>query len=78
MFHNPDKERVEKRNTICLLAVLLVAFAVCLVCLLTSCNVTRTVTTTASHYQKGDTTVTIVTKTTESYDGAVKRENFLK
>lgn len=40
---------------------------------LPSCNVTRTVTTTASHYQRGDTTVTIMTKTTESYDGTVRK-----
>lgn len=45
---------------------------------LSSCNVTRTVTTTAQHYQKGDTTVTIMTKTTESYDGAIKRDNLFK
>lgn len=36
---------------------------------LSSCNVTRTVTTSSSYWQKGDTTCTIVTKTTESYDG---------
>ena len=35
---------------------------------LTSCNVTRNVTTSAQYYQKGDTTCTIVTKTIESYD----------
>jgi len=52
--------------------LLLVAFS------LGSCNVTRTVTTTAQHFQRGDTTVTIMTKTTESYDGAVKRDNFFK
>lgn len=52
--------------------LLLVAFS------LGSCNVTRTVTTTAQHFQRGDTTVTIMTKTTESYDGAVKRENLFK
>lgn len=35
---------------------------------LTSCNVTRKITTEASYFQKGDTTCTIVTKTTETYD----------
>lgn len=35
---------------------------------LTSCNVTRTVTTTSQVYQRGDTTTTIVSKTVESYD----------
>lgn len=37
---------------------------------LTSCNVTRTVTTQSQYYQKGDTTCTIVTKTIETYDAS--------
>lgn len=37
---------------------------------LTSCNVTRTITTQSSYVQHGDTTTTIVTKTIESYDGS--------
>ena len=37
--------------------------------MMSSCNVTRVVKTEASHYQKGDTTTTIVTKTTETYEG---------
>lgn len=41
---------------------------------LTSCNVTRTVTTLASSYKSGDTTTTVITKTVESYD-AKKYEN---
>lgn len=45
---------------------------------ITSCNVTRTITTTASQYQKGDTTVVITTKTVETYDGSVKPSNFIK
>lgn len=40
---------------------------------LTSCNVTRVVTNESKYYQRGDTTVTITTKTTESYD-ATKRQ----
>lgn len=35
---------------------------------LPSCNVTRIVTTEAQHITRGDTTTTIVTKTTETYD----------
>lgn len=46
----------------------LIAMSVSLV----SCNVTRTTTTTSQFYQKGDTTVTIQTKTIESYDGSKK------
>lgn len=38
-----------------------------------SCNVTRVVSTKAEYFQRGDTTTTIVTKTTETYDGSVKR-----
>ncbi len=39
---------------------------------LSSCNVTRTVTTQSQYYQRGDTTCTIVTKTVETYDASRK------
>ena len=39
---------------------------------MTSCNVTRVVTTESQYYQRGDTTCTIVTKTVESYDASKK------
>ena len=39
---------------------------------LTSCNVTRTVTTRSEAWQKGDTSVVIQTKTVETYDGSRK------
>ena len=39
---------------------------------LTSCNVTRTITTTSSSIQRGDTTVIIQTKTIEQYDASKK------
>ena len=39
---------------------------------LTSCNVTRTVSTQSQYYQRGDTTCTIVTKTIETYDASKK------
>ena len=42
---------------------------------LTSCNVTRTITTESQYYQKGDTSVVIQTKTIETYD-ASKKLNF--
>ena len=35
---------------------------------LNSCNVVRTITNRSEYYQKGDTSVMIQTKTTESYD----------
>lgn len=36
--------------------------------LLPACNVTRTITNEATSYKKGDTTIVIQTKTTESYN----------
>lgn len=39
---------------------------------LTSCNVTRVVTTESSYFQRGDTTVTIQSKTIETYDATKK------
>ena len=46
--------------------------AVAAICTLTSCNVTRTITTTSSSIQRGDTTVIIQTKTIEQYDASKK------
>ena len=37
-----------------------------------SCNVTRTITTQSQYFQHGDTTCTIVTKTIETYDASKK------
>ena len=42
---------------------------------LQSCNVVRTITNKSEFYQRGDTSVMIQTKTTESYD-AKKNLNF--
>ena len=39
---------------------------------LSSCNVTRTVTTRSEAWQHGDTSIVIQTKTVESYDGTRK------
>lgn len=39
---------------------------------LTSCNVVRTITSKSEYYQRGDTSVMIQTKTTESYDASRK------
>lgn len=47
-------------------------FALALGLCLSSCNVTRIVTTECQYFQKGDTTCTIVTKTTETYDATKK------
>ena len=37
---------------------------------LTSCNVTRTITNESQYYQRGDTSVVIQTKTIETYDAS--------
>lgn len=47
-----------------------IIFTLALIC--TACNVTRTITTTSTAYQRGDTSVIIQTKTTETYDGTLK------
>lgn len=39
---------------------------------LNSCNVTRVVTNESQYYQKGDTSVVIQTKITETYDASKK------
>ena len=39
---------------------------------LTSCNVVRTITNKSEFYQRGDTSVMIQTRTTESYDASKK------
>jgi len=39
---------------------------------LSSCNVTRTITTKSEYSQRGDTTVIIQTKTIETYDASKK------
>ena len=43
-----------------------------------SCNVVRTITTTAQTVQKGDTTVVIMTKTVEQYDGNIDAAKLLQ
>ena len=39
---------------------------------LNSCNVVRTITNKSEYYQRGDTSVMIQTRTTESYDATKK------
>ena len=39
---------------------------------LTSCNVTRTITNESQYYQRGDTSVVIQTRTVETYDASKK------
>ena len=49
-----------------LLTCLAIAFG------LSSCNVTRTITTQSQYMQRGDTSVVIQTKTVETYDASKK------
>jgi len=65
----PDKAVIA---AIAALAILFLALA------LASCNVTRTITTSAQTIQRGDTTTIIQTKTIETYDGAVDASMLLK
>ena len=53
-----------------IILTLLTALAIGLSVMLTDCNVTRTVTTSSSYLQRGDTTVLIQSKTIESYDAS--------
>ena len=64
-----DKQAKFRKATATALVLLTIA---AIAYLLTACNVTRTVTTTSSTIQRGDTTVIIQSKTIESYD-ATKR-----
>ncbi|MBO7546334.1 MAG: hypothetical protein J6T19_06500 [Paludibacteraceae bacterium] len=69
---NPTKHQFEAIAAIILLVIVALAL------LLSSCNVTRTVTTTAQTIQRGDTTTVIMTKTIESYDGKVDASKLLQ
>lgn len=55
--------------------VVIISMITLFVCLVTACNVTRTITTTSQVITRGDTTTTISSRTIESYD-AQKRSNF--
>jgi len=59
-------------------ALIIVLTIIAIALLLSSCNVTRTVTTTAQTIQRGDTTTVIMTKTIESYDGRVDATKLLQ
>ena len=43
---------------------------------LSSCNVTRTITTKSEYWQKADTSVVIQTKTIETYDASKKMPTY--
>lgn len=62
---------MDKKNLVKAAAYLLTAFATALLIAfgMSSCTVTRTVTTTSEAHQRGDTSVVIQSKTIESYTG---------
>lgn len=59
-------------NRYLIFQIVCIALAAVAAIALSSCNVTRTVTTSSSYIQRGDTTVTIQTKTIEQYDASKK------
>ena len=59
-------------------AIVVILLIFILACILSGCNVTRTVTTTAQTIQRGDTTTVIMTKTIEQYDGNVDASKVLR
>ena len=61
------KKKVLKPEVLVVLVVLVVLGIV-----LSSCNVTRTITNESQYYQRGDTSVVIQTKTIEQYDASKK------
>lgn len=61
--------KLQQKITLILVGI---ALMLAIVCATTSCNVTRVVTTSSQYMQRGDTSVVIQTKTTETYDGSVK------
>ena len=67
------KETTKKLLIKSLIAGLMAALAVLAAAVgLTSCNVTRVVSTRSEYFQRGDTAVSIMTKTTETYDATKK------
>lgn len=66
-----DKAKLILKVVIAVLVAALTALGASLG--LTSCNVTRVITNESQYFQRGDTSVVIQTKTTETYDASKKR-----
>ena len=73
-LNNKKKMKTNVKKAIYGVLVSLLALAAALLGL-TSCNVTRTITSESSSIQKGDTSVIIQTKTIESYN-AIKNYGY--
>ena len=71
--------RSERSASLCESTVaILILLILVLAGVLSGCNVTRTITTTAQTVQRGDTTTVIMTKTIETYDGNVDATKILQ
>lgn len=70
MSNSTKVRRVRSREPRLINAVIasIVVLTIIGACMLSACNVTRTITTKSEYFKSGDTTCTIVTKTTETYD----------
>jgi len=62
----------KKSKSVYILSAIAVCILSAIAVSLSSCNVTRTVTTQSQYYQRGDTSVVIQTKTVETYDASKK------
>ena len=74
MLNHYNLARMSKKQIIKIVISVLIAALTALGAAfgLSSCNVTRTITTQSQYWQKGDTSCIIQTKTIESYDGSKK------
>lgn len=70
VMHMSDKTKLIIKVIVTVLIAALTALASALG--LSSCNVTRSVTTQSEYFQRGDTSVVIHTRTTETYDATKK------
>ena len=64
------KTKILQKEVVVVLVVLVIL--VVLGAAMQSCNVVRTITNKSEYYQRGDTSVMIQTRTTESYDATKK------
>lgn len=75
-LRNQNRKLMSKKQIIKIIVSVLIAALTALGAALglNSCNVVRTITNKSEYYQRGDTSVMIQTKTTESYDA---KKNFV-
>lgn len=66
-------DKAKKIIKIVLTTIITIATAILSGLGLSSCNVTRSISTESKYFTRGDTTCTIITKTIESYDATKKR-----